>query len=169
LADIVFIVLLALHITFIALWAGAASILSSVIFPSLGKLSPSTRAEFIISTLPRIVRFVFGVATGALVAGVLLFGYEIRVATALAPSTLGTTFIAVGAVLGLIAYVLAIGVVYPTAYKLVKTLTQARDDKTGGPPPAELPKLQSRLRMTSGAIAGLLALVLILMVIGASV
>jgi len=167
-AESVVIILLALHIGFVALWVGAASILSMIILPSLGKLSPSARAEFIIATVPRYARFILANAIGAIIAGVLLFGYETRGSVGYAPSPLGTTIIEAGAGIGLIAFVLAVGVAYPTANKLVRMLKQANtgDKQTGD---AEIPRLQVRMRMTAGATAGVLTLAIILMVVGATV
>jgi hypothetical protein len=170
LADSLLIILLALHIGFIALWAGAAVVISSIIIPSLGKISPGSRAEFIIATLPLLARFVAAVSTGAVLAGVVLFGYETRIAPSLAPSSLGTIFIEAGAVVGLIAYVLAIGVAFPTANRLVKMLKQPKEgEKTESSVPPEIPRLQARMRMTAGAVSGLLGITLVLMVIGAVV
>jgi len=169
-AEIIVIILLVVHIAFIALWAGAAALTSSIILPSLSQITPTSRAEFIIAALPRLARFIVGVSTGAVIAGVILFGYETRVATGYAPSSLGTTFIAVGAIIGLISYGLALGVAYPTANKLVKVLKGAKDtDMSGSSIPAEIPRLQVRMRMVAGASGGLLALALLLMVIGATV
>jgi hypothetical protein len=168
LAESVVIILLALHIGFITLWTGAASILSMIILPSVGKLSPSSRAEFIIETVPRYARFIVANAIGAIIAGVLLFGYETRGSVGYAPSPLGTMIIEAGAGLGLIAFALAIGVAYPTANKLVRILKQASAaDKQSNT--ADIPRLQGRMRMTAGATAGLLALTILLMVVGATV
>ena len=168
LAEAVVIVLLALHIGFIALWTGAASILSMIILPSVGRLSASSRSEFIIETVPRYARFIVVNAVGAVVAGVLLFGYETRGSVGYAPSPLGTTIIEAGAGIGLIAFALAVGVAYPTANKLVRTLKQAgAGDKQANS--ADIPKLQVRMRMVAGTTGGLLLLTLILMVVGATV
>ena len=149
-ADSILIILLSLHIGFIALWAGAA--------------------EFIIATLPLLGRFVVVASTGAVLVGIVLFGYETRIAPSLAPSSLGTIFIAAGAGVGLIAYALAIGVAYPTANKLVKALKQPKDgEKTESSIPPNIPRMQARMRMAAGAVSGLLGITLVLMVIGAIV
>jgi hypothetical protein len=170
LADVILLILLVFHITFMALWIGTAALVSSILIPSLGKISAGSRTEFLIAVLPRLLRFVVAASTGAILAGILLFGYETRVATAYAPSSLGTSFIEAGALVGLISYALAIGVALPTASRLVKALKSSKDsDKTGGNMPADIPRLQMRMRMISGAVSGLLALTLILMVIGATV
>jgi hypothetical protein len=169
LADVILLILLVLHLTFMALWIGTAALLSSILIPSLGKISAGSRTEFLITVLPRLLRFVVGVSTGAVLAGILLFGYETRVATAYAPSSLGTIFIEAGAVVGVISYALAIGVAFPTANKLVKALKSSKDSGKTADIPADIPRLQMRMRMTSGAVSGLLVLTLLLMVIGATV
>ena len=169
-ADVVFVVLLILHIAFIAIWAGAATLFSSIVAPALQKISPSSRAEFVIEILPRYTRFIVGTATGAIVVGVILYGYIIRVATSYAPSSSGLPFIEAGAVSGLIAYAIAVGVVYPTANKLVSKLKMMpKPAKAGDPSVLEVARLQNRLRAGAGSAAGILALTLVLMVVGASI
>lgn len=167
LSETIVIILLVLHVGFIALWFGLASILSSIVIPSLGKISQSSKMEFLIAALPRFARFIVITSTGSVLAGILLFGYETRIATAFAPSPTGTLYIEAGAGLGFIAYILAIAVAYPTANRLTKALKQAVEKQDGAS--SDIPRLQVRMRMTAGAIAGLLGLTLILMVIGATV
>ena len=162
-ADYIVIILLVLHITFIALWAGAAVILSSIVMPSLAKISAGSRAEFSLTTLPLFARFIAITSTGAVLAGVLLFFYETQVATSLAPSSSGVIFIVAGAGIGLIAYILAIGVSYPTANRVVGLL-KSTDQQAK----SEIPRLQARMSAAAGAVSGLLAVTLVLMVIGAS-
>ena len=164
--DVILIVLLALHITFIALWAGGATILSSIILPSIGKISPASRKEFIIGVVPRYARFIAATSIGAAIFGILLFGYETGVATVYAPSSTGIIFIEAGAIVGLIALVLALGVAYPTANRLVRTLKNQTPESK---PDESIPKMQARMRMTAGAVTGLLGITLVLMVIGATV
>jgi len=165
LADIIFVVLLVLHIGFIVVWAGAATLFSMIISPSLGRITPAARAEFVTATLPRYIRFIVASATGSILFGVLLFGYIFRSST-LAPSSSGLPLVEAGAALGLIAYIVAIGVVYPTANKLVKTIKQmpATEADQG-----EIAQLQKRMRVGASSAAGILALTLILMVVGASI
>jgi uncharacterized membrane protein len=169
LTDVVFIVLLVLHISFIVTWFGGAALFSTIIAPSIAKIAPAARTEFIIATLPRYVRFIAGSATGSIIFGVLLFGY-ISGSTSLAPSSSGLPLIEAGAVLGLIAFVIAIGVVYPTANKLVKTMKQmANSAGAAGQSESNIPQLQKRMRIGASAVAVILGLTLILMIVGASV
>jgi len=169
LADIIFLVLLILHIGFIVSWLGGALLFVSIITPTLAKISASSRIEFIVATLPRYIRFIGITATGSLVAGVLLFVYITRVATSLAPSESGFPFIGIGAAFGLAAVIVALGVVIPTGSKLVKLLKQMPASNES---PSSMPKaaqLQKRLRTGASSAVGLLALTLILMIVGESI
>src|SRR2546425_7102834 len=90
--DSVFLVLLVVHVGSIVAWMGGASLFISVIAPSLGKMSPGSRAEFIMSALPRYMRFVGGSAILAVIAGLAPYGYVTHVATFLAPSSSGAIY-----------------------------------------------------------------------------
>jgi uncharacterized membrane protein len=162
-SDILVIVLLVLHVGFIAVWFGAAVILSMILLPSLAKISPSARAEFIAQTIPRYARFIAVASTASVVFGVLLFVYETRVETAFAPSSVGTLFIEGGAALGFLSFILAIGVAYPSSMNMVRLLK----NQPGGNP--MIPMLQRRIRRTAMTVSILLALTLVLMVIGATI
>ncbi len=74
-ADATFLVLLVLHVGAIVAWMGGAALFVSVIIPSLSKMSPASRAEFIQSALPRYLRFITGSSILAIIAGVILYGY----------------------------------------------------------------------------------------------
>src|SRR5207249_8469 len=58
--DVLFIVLLVLHVGSIVAWMGGGALFLSVISPSLSKMSPSSRSEFVRLTLPRYFRFITG-------------------------------------------------------------------------------------------------------------
>ncbi len=165
--DSVFLVLLVVHVGSIVAWMGGASLFTSVIAPSLGKMSPASRAEFIVSALPRYMRFVGGSAIVAVVAGLLLYGYTTQVATSLAPSSSGAIYVQSGAVLGLVVLIIAFGVMIPSGRKLVSLVRQMSKPQAT-PPAATIASLQKRLTMAGRLGVTLLALALILMVIGAS-
>ena len=171
--DSVFLVLLVVHVGSIVAWMGGASLFISVIAPSLGKMSPGSRAEFIMSALPRYMRFVGGSAILAVIAGLALYGYVTQVATSLAPSSSGAIYVQSGAVLGLVVLIIAFGVMIPSGRKLVSLVGQM--PKPQVTPPAEgsaamtIASLQKRLAMASRLGVTLLAFALILMVIGASI
>jgi len=145
----------------------------SIINPGLVAMSANSRAEFIVAVLPRYSRFIGIVSSGAIAAGVLLLLYVNEVATALAPSSAGAPFIAGGALFGLIAFVVAMAVVIPTANRLVTALKTASGKPSETSEPSGLgsaiPRLQRRLRGSAGAAVGLLVIALILMLVGASI
>ena len=169
-ADTIFLILLILHIGFIVTWFGGAALFSMIIAPSLAKIAPASRAEFVIATLPRYMRFIALSAIGSVLFGVLLFGYVTRSAISLGPSSSGLPLIEAGAVLGLLAFILAMGVVYPAGNKLVKTMKQV-SSSTAGASQSEsvISQLQKRMRIGASSAAGILAITLILMIVGASV
>jgi hypothetical protein len=175
LADVIFLFLLLLHVVFIVAWLGGGVLFVFIITPALATISPNSRAEVVIAVLPRYTRFLAFVSSGAVVAGVLLLIYISDAATSLAPSKTGTPFIGVGALLGLIALIVATAVVIPTANRLVGALKSASNKpeligESGDLTTASvIPAIQRRLRAGAGAAVGLLTIVLILMVIGASV
>lgn len=174
-ADIIFIVLLALHIGSIVGWMGGAVLFISVVAPSIRRMSLPSRAEFIISTVPAYVRFIIGTSITGIVAGVLLFWYATTVIPSLAPTSSGMTLIQAGTVLGLLALLLAFGLVLPTSSKLVSNAKQMKS--TNNPPQSsgenqigqQMTKLQKILSMGSGIVTVLLALALILMIIGTNI
>src|SRR5690348_10319258 len=112
-AEALFLVLLIIHIGAIVAWMGGAALFVSVIIPSLSKMSPASRAEFIQSALPRYLRFITGSSILAILAGLILYGYITQIATAYAPSSSGSIFIQAGATLGLVVLIIALGVVVP--------------------------------------------------------
>ncbi len=177
-ADAVFLVLLVLHVASIVGWMGGAVFFVSVVSPSLRIMSMASRIEFVLSTFPGYVRFIGGASITAVAAGVLLYGYITLVATSLAPSSSGLIALEVGAVLSLIALIIALGVIIPTARKLVSLAKQMPKPLGGaaeGASPAENPvvvqmtSLQRRLAIGGRLGVSLLGLALILMVVGASI
>ncbi len=175
-ADVVFIVLLILHLGSVVAWMGGATAFVSVISPSLRKMSSSARAEFVVSTLPSYTRFIITTSSVAIVAGVLLFGYITMVTTALAPTGTGLILVEAGAGSGLVVTILALGVIVPTGRKMVSLAkqvngptSQSQAEQSENPMPAQIASLQKRLSASSGAGVALLALTLILMIAGASI
>jgi len=163
-ADALFLVLLILHIGAIVAWMGGAALFVSVIIPSLAKMSPPSRAEFIQSALPRYLRFISGSSILAIIAGLILYGY-------LAPSGSGAVYIQAGAVLGLIVLLIALGILVPSGWKLVSLVKQT-PAQTGPTPQdqtmTQIAKLQRRMGLAGRLGIALLGIALILMIIGAS-
>lgn len=168
-ADALFIVLLILHIGAIVAWMGGAALFVSVIIPSLTKMSPASRAEFILSALPRYLRFITGSSILAILAGLTLYGYYF--ATYSASSFPGITYIQAGAFLGLVVLIIALGILVPSGQKLISLVKQGpkpAEQAAQDPASAQIARLQRRMGMAGRLGVALLGVALILMIIGAS-
>jgi len=164
-ADALFLVLLILHIGAIVAWMGGAALFVSVIIPSLSKMSPASRAEFIQSALPRYLRFITGSSILAITAGLILYGY-------ITPSGPGAIYIQAGAVLGLVVLLIALGILVPSGRKLVSLVKQTPGSQAGTTPQdptmTQMSRLQKRMGLAGRLGIALLGIALILMIIGAS-
>ena len=165
-ADPVFIILLILHVGAVVAWMGGAALFVSVIMPSLSKISPPSRGEFIQSALPRYLRFSAGSAVLAIIAGLALYGYAVQADPTLAPSTQGSPYIQTGAILGLVVLIIALGVLVPAGRKFVALTKQPLLPQD--PKAAEITSLQRRMGISARLGLVLLGITLILMVVGAS-
>jgi uncharacterized membrane protein len=165
-ADPVFIVLLVLHVGAVVAWMGGAALFVSVIMPSISKISPSSRGEFVQSALPRYIQFSAGSAVLAIIAGLALYGYATQAGPPLAPTSQGSPFIQAGAILGLIVLIIALGIMVPSGRKFVALTKQPIGPQD--PKGAEIASLQKRMGIAARLGLALLGLTLILMVVGAS-
>ena len=163
-ADAVFLVLLILHVGAVVSWMGGAILFVNIIMPSLSKMSPTSRSEFIQSALPRYLGFVAVSSIVAIVAGISLYGYITQVATSLAPSSSGSIYVQIGAVIGLLVLIIALGVMLPTGRKFLALTKQAPDPQAQ----TKMASLQKRMTIAGRLGVALLGITLILMVIGAS-
>jgi uncharacterized membrane protein len=163
--DILFLVLLVFHITAIVAWMGGGVLFVSVVTPSLRDMSPSSRSEFIRSTIPRYFRFITGSSITAIIAGLLLYGYIAQAGPPLALTVSGAIYVQTGAVLGLIALIFVLGFAMPAGRKLVSLMSQtakASSENMEG----QIASLQRRLAMGARLGVVLLAITLVLMVLG---
>ena len=146
-----------LHIISIVSWLGSAIILTSVVQPSMARFSPQTRGEMALTFMPRMARFIQISATLAIVFGFLL-GLSISNGDPFfffsSTNTLGLR-ITIGAILGLIAYIMVFAVLTPTVKKLGEVTKQMQANPQQ-PPPAQLGALQRKVRM--GGPAGVIVL-----------
>ena len=146
-----------LHIFSIVSWLGAAVILISVVQPSMARFSPQTRGEMSLTFMPRMARFIQIASTLAIVFGFLL-------ALSISNGDLSFFFsltnslglrITIGAILGLIAYIMVWAILTPTVKKMGEVIKQMQANPQQ-PPPAQLAALQRKVRM--GGPAGVIVL-----------
>jgi hypothetical protein len=155
-------VLTFLHIASAVGWMGALVFFLSVVGPSVRKFTPAASLEFLTKVGPRQVMYFAGVATSTIVFGLaLLF------------STFGTDYmtwpgyIEVGFSLGLLAYLIAIGVTIPSFRKADKIAHQIMSNPQAGPPPPELAQALKRVNQAAISVAIILLLALAFMVLTA--
>ena len=164
--DIIFLVLLILHIIAVVAWMGGALLFVSVVFPSLRTMSPASRGDFMASTLPRYINFASRFSAAAIVTGLVLYWYFTQAAPSIAPSDTGLVSIQAGAVLGVIALIIMFAVSRPSSKRLLsltKQMATAPSESLRG----QLASLQRRSVKSGFVGLALLGLSLILMVIGA--
>jgi uncharacterized membrane protein len=167
LTDYIFLTLLVVHILAIVGWMGAAFVFSSVLGPSLSKMEPLARAEFVRKIIPRYTMYVIATSLIAVTFGVLLYGYAFE--TKILPTGTPLTLLQAGAVLGLIAFVIALGFVIPAARTMVRTMNENKSQSSSvESQTSSLSQIQFRVRAGTVAATVLLFLVLVLMVVGAT-
>jgi uncharacterized membrane protein len=144
-----FAVLLWLHLVGAVGWLGGAMIFAMLIGPTLPSLTPATRGELIVKLIPKYIRYVEIFAFVTPIFGLTLALYITHGNwSVFSPSTNFGLYISLGALLSLVMWVIAFGLVGPTARKVVY-LTREMMKTPGAPPPPALPKASKRLRLTS--------------------
>ncbi|MGI0084798.1 MAG: hypothetical protein ACREBQ_06920, partial [Nitrososphaerales archaeon] len=142
---------------------GAAIVFVSVVGPSMRAMTPEGRTQFSLNVVPRYSRYVLGTSVASIIFGVLLYGYSVMPNSTVAPTSSGLVWIDAGALLGVIAFILVVVIVWPSSKKLVRL---AKDAKSGGSS-GDVEAVQRKVRMGAGIVSGLLVIVLILMITGA--
>ena len=169
LTDIVFLVLLFVHVGTVVLWMGASILYVSVLGPSIKRLSPSSRADLIKAIGSAYERYNLRNATIAIVAGLILYAYVtgriVSVSSNVMLGDSGMPWILAGILFGLAAYILGIAVVMRANRGLMRQMGAA---PAGSAPSAEMMSLQRRVAMGSGLQALFLVLALLFMIVGAN-
>lgn len=162
--DVLFLGLLVIHVGSMVAWMGGMSLFVSVISPSIAKMSPAARGEFVASTVPRYFRFTLATAITSVIAGLALYGYMISIDQA--PTGSAQVSLSAGAALGLIALILLLGLGLPAGRKMVAIVKQMGSAPNEGL--AGQMMAQQRKAMMGARIGlALLGITLILMILGA--
>ncbi len=137
-----------------------------IVAPGLAKLSPETRSEFVLKVVPKYVRYILSFALFTLVFGVgSVFTFANGNLSIMSPSTSFGVYISAGALVALVAFAIGVGIVIPSANKMVKIVKGT----TANPgPSAELRIVSERMRLGSILTMILLIVVTILMVAAAT-
>ena len=128
---------------------GGSLLFGFAIGPMLPRLTPSTRAEIIVKVLPRVSRVIGGFGALLSIFGIAL-AYEITGGdfSQFASSNPWGARISVGIFLGLIALILAYGVIEPSVREMSR-IQAALPADAAGPPPPRFRALMTRVRMGS--------------------
>ncbi|MDA4125448.1 MAG: hypothetical protein OK438_08415 [Thaumarchaeota archaeon] len=153
---LIIVILTYLHVASAIGWLGGAVLFISVVTPGLKTLSPPASLEFLVKVAPKVTRFFLGIATATIVFGLALF-------FSLAGSFPGNG-IYIGLSLGLIAYLIALGVTVPTFRKADRLAKEIMAGGQAGTAPAELAATMKRAGMAATIVVILLLLALIFMV-----
>jgi uncharacterized membrane protein len=156
--DIGFVILLVIHITSFTAWVGSAIVLVFSIQPSI---SIEKARDLLVSALPGFSKLVRYSSGSTLISGLVLLGYVDTVDTSLFPTGLGLLLLISGAVLGLVAFMVATTVIVPSSNKLIGIFSS---DSVGSV--EQFNKSMDTIRSGSRGVLALLFLVLILMVSG---
>ncbi|MGI0090592.1 MAG: hypothetical protein ACREBS_02685 [Nitrososphaerales archaeon] len=174
-ANEIFTILLILHVGAVVAWLGGGSVFVSVVSPALKGVTQSARGEFLLSALPRYIKYLEASAIIAILAGLGLYAYSSMSARSASPFSFGTIYIDIGAILGLIAFIVVFVLVIPSARKSMVILKQsskvplAGSDATSRGNSNDLASLSRKMSAGAGYAVGTLTLALIFMIIGASV
>jgi len=159
-------ILLWLHVFSAATWFGAVMLFAMVVGPTIGDFTPATSGEVVVKLLPKYLRFILICTVLTPILGLITAldssNWSFSV---FSTSTSYGTDLTAGAALSLLAWVVALGVVYPTGRRIVVITKEMV--KNQSPQPPILPKLAMRLKISSGVGLALLVGILICMV-GAS-
>jgi|ERR1017187_7548633 uncharacterized membrane protein len=146
-------------------WLGAAMVFGIIIAPSVGKLSPQARGEFMVKVMPKYLRYfeVFSgmaILFGVITAYVLLNGNFSKVSL----DTPFGLYLTIGAILALIVFAVSFSVTVPMTRKIIRIAESMM--KAPGPPPPELVVLLKRQRVITTVSLFLMIVVTVLMVAG---
>lgn len=151
-----------LHVFAAVGWMGAVMTLVLALGPGLGKMSQTARLEFFANVVPRYGRYVASFSGLTIVFGALLAAGQYDVL--FSPMTIEGTYIMVGALLALVAFLFVMFLVVPASRKIGAASEKALKD--GSAPPG-LESMQRRFRSLGAFGLVLLILVLVLMIAAA--
>ena len=131
-SDIVFIILLVIHIGSVIIWIGLGAAFASVIGAFLSNDDlVRMRPELIMKILRRYSRLIAADSTITILAGFFLFDYVSTVSTRLLPSGWGLLLIYTGAILGLVALIVSLAAILPATNKIAMVLLKGEEQEAG--------------------------------------
>lgn len=166
---IVLAILLLWHIGSVVVWLGSSVAFTLEFLPTLRSLDKQLKKSLFRSIFPRFSRLLGISSISTILAGLTLLGYISSDDTASMPNGWGFVFIVTGAVLGLVAIIITLGVIIPLGSRFTnKTSLETRDPKTKEGTLDEETMFRG-ISSSMSAVVVILAIVLVLMVLGANI
>ncbi|MBO0887724.1 hypothetical protein J2P12_01345 [Candidatus Bathyarchaeota archaeon] len=165
--DIIFLVLIFVHVVSAVLWMGAVVLFVSVLTPSMRRLTGPSRMDAMKALGPTYANYLLRNATVAVAAGLILYAWISQSSSPL-PSV-EVPWIGVGIIFGLVAYIVGI-YLFTVTRNQMKMMGQAPAGQSGaGAPLPDMAGAQRRMAMLAGVQALLLFIALLAMVVGANI
>ena len=164
--DIIFLVLIFVHVVAAVLWMGAVVLFVSVLTPSMRRLTGTSRMDLMKAMGPTYANYLVRNATVAVAAGLILYAYISQSSSPLPDSEI--PWIALGIIFGLVAYVVGI-YLFTITRKQAKMMDQAPAGQSADAPPADMAGVQRMMAMLAGIQALFLFIALLSMVVGANI
>jgi hypothetical protein len=171
-ADVGLAILLTWHVISVILWLGSSSAFVLVVSPSLQTMESQQKEPLLFSLIPRFSKLLAISSISTVIAGTFLFGYVGSIDIIRSPSGWRLIFIIGGAVLGLVAVILTLGVLYPLSSKFVSARIVEMNSSIAGlrnQQQSTTVRSEEMLRAMISvvrAIFGMLSVILVLMTLG---
>lgn len=157
------------HIGAVVTWMGSAVLTSSVISPSISRLSSNARKEAMLKMVPNLIRYMLASAVVTISAGILTLAYVGSMDQSMFPRQWSLISLLVGAFLGFSAAMITFASLQPASNRLTKLLAKiGSTDVVEEDLESEIEKAADGLKNGARIVSVMLVIVLVLMVIGAN-
>ncbi len=165
LADLTFSILLIWHIGSVIAWLGSSAAFVFAIYPSVRSVTKDQNILSFRSFLPSFSKVIAGASISTVLAGIFLFGYISSIDTSRMPTGWNLIFILIGALLGLVAIILTLGVISPLISRFMKQSGQDLN-VSGNYSSMKIEKSEREIESLTGSINSVtFSLVLMLLIV----
>lgn len=162
-------IFLLFHIGAVVTWMGSAVLTSSVLTPSISRISSGARKEVMLYMVPKIVRYMLASAVVTISAGILTLAYVGSMDPSMFPRQWSLLSLLAGAFLGFSAAMITFASLQPWSNRLSRFLDESIDSITSSDETSrEIQKATDALKNGSRIVSVMLLLVLVLMIVGAN-
>lgn len=162
-------IFLVFHIGAVVVWMGSALLTSSVLSPSISRISAGARKEIVLRMVPKLVRYMLASAVITISAGILTLAYLGSMDQSMFPTQWSLFSLLIGTFLGFSAAMATFASMQPWSNRLSRFLGEATDPINKSEEASlEIEKATNALKNGARIISVMLILVFVLMVIGAN-